>query len=151
MEKIRAGVIRGKDIRTSTTWAEGLAIHEHGIEESTIENIDPPFTMSHAVKPAGPQATTPSRAHYHSNHARAIYLIKGRMRVFFGHGDDRQVFDVEAGDYIYCPKGQIHSGEVNLNPEEPLEWITVYVGVTSREASERVFVEPPREQEPLAT
>ena len=141
MAKIRAGVIRGKGIRTSSTWAEGLNIHEHGIEDSTIENIDPPFTMSHARKPAGPQATTPSRPHYHGNCARAIYVLKGRMRCYFGPPDKQEAFDVGPGDYIYCPKGQIHSGEVNLNPEEDLEWITVYVGVTSREASGRVFVD----------
>ena len=143
MTKIRAGVIKGKGIRTSTSWGEGMVIHEHGIEASTIENIDPPFTMSHAVKPPGTDTAIRSRAHYHLNSSRALYILKGHMRVFFGPQHDQQVFDVEPGDYIYCPKGEIHS-ELNLNPAEPTEWITVYVGVNNREESGRVFIEPPR-------
>ena len=143
MTKIRAGVIKGKGIKTSTTWTEGMVIHEHGIEASTVENIDPPFTMSHAVKTPGPHTAIRTRAHYHLNNARALYILKGHMRVFFGPEGKEQVFDVEPGDYIYCPKGEIHS-EVNLDPTETVEWVTTYVGVRSREESERVFTEPPR-------
>jgi len=142
MEKIRAGVIKGKGIRTSTTWAEGRVIHEHGIEAGTIENIDPPFTMSHAFKPPGPHTGVRGRAHYHMNCARALYVLRGHMRVFFGPEHHQQVFEVEPGDYIYCPRGEIHS-ELNLEPDEPIEWISLYVGVTSREASGRIWIDPP--------
>ena len=140
MTKIRAGVIKGRDIRTSNTYEKSVG-HEHGIEASTIEMIDPPFTMAHAVKPPGPAVR--GRAHYHANCTRALYILKGRMRVFFGPEHDQQVFDVEPGDYIYCPKGTIHSA-LSLTPDEPSEWVSVYIGVTSREESGRVFIEPPR-------
>ena len=139
MEKIRAGVIKGQGIRTSTTYAEIVA-HEHGIEESTVESIDPPFTMTHAVRPPSPSIR--SRAHYHVDCARALYILKGHLKVYFGPEHDQQVFDVEPGDYIYTPKGAIHSA-MNVNPNEPTEWVSVYVGVTRREDSGRVFVEPP--------
>jgi len=139
MEKITAGVIKGMDIRSSNTWAK-LVQHEHAIEDSTVLNIDPPFTMSHAVRPGGPETARRSRPHYHANCARALYYIRGHIRHFFGPKGQEQVFDVEPGDFLYCPRGMIHS-EINLNPDETAEWITVYVGCTSREASGRVFVD----------
>jgi len=65
------------------------------------------------------------------------------MRVFFGPEGKEQVFDVEPGDYIYCPKGEIHS-EVNLDPTEPLSGVTTLCGCQEPGGIRKSVYGPPR-------
>jgi len=129
--------IKGKSLTASTTY-EPSVLHTQGICKDTVENINPPFTLQHGVM--APGKTT--RAHYHTECARGNYVIKGRIRYIFGPKHDQQIFDTEAGDYVYTPRGEIHS-QINLSDTEPAEFVGVYVGVTDRDLSGKTFVEPP--------
>ena len=126
-----ATIIRGKGIRADRSFSYPV-LQEYGIDSSTVENIDPPFTMFHAVAPPGHK----SSPHFHLNCCRGSLFLKGRARDFFGPEHNQQVIDIEAGDYTYTPKGEMHYGQ-NLSETEPLEFICVYIGVTNREQSEK--------------
>jgi uncharacterized RmlC-like cupin family protein len=94
--------------------------------------------MQHAVIPPGHRG----RAHYHINAARGTYILKGRLRFFFGPEYDQQVMDCEVGDFVHTPRGEIHNA-VNLSNTEPAEILSVYVGATDREATGKIVIEPP--------
>jgi mannose-6-phosphate isomerase-like protein (cupin superfamily) len=47
---------------------------------------------------------------------------------------------MEAGDFLYIPRGEIH-GNKNLSDTEPVEEITCHAGVTSFEDEATVRVE----------
>jgi quercetin dioxygenase-like cupin family protein len=132
---LRAIVVRGKGIKFNRTYTPDRNT-EHGIDSSTVEN--PEFVMSHSIAPPG--SKTPF--HYHVNCAVGVYIIKGRLRCFSGPKHDRQVVEIEAGDYIYHPRGEIHGAE-NVSNTEPVEYVFVYGGIPSTEATGRGFVEPP--------
>ena len=128
-------VIRGESVHLNKTWEPNILI-EKGIESTTVENIDPPFTLTHVIIPPGVR----TRPHYHANCARGQYIIKGRLRIF--SGPTQEVFDVKAGDYIYTARGEIHS-ELNLSDTEPVEFVSTYSGVAARELSGKVVLDPP--------
>ena len=130
-----ATLIPGKRIDVNKSWEPGLD-HYWGICSSTVDKIDPPFTMQHVIIPPGHKG----RAHYHINAARGTYILKGRMRFFFGPKHEEQVFDVEEGDFIYTARGEIHNA-VNLSDNESAEIISVYVGAADKEASGKMMVE----------
>jgi uncharacterized RmlC-like cupin family protein len=130
--------IKKEGIKHNTTYEPGLRLAE-GICSATVENMDPLFTLTHNIMPPGHR----TRAHYHTNCARGTYIAKGRIRFFFGPEHDQQVIDTEEGDYIYTAKGEIHA-QLNLSDTEPAEFTSTYVGVSDRELSGKVFVEPPR-------
>jgi quercetin dioxygenase-like cupin family protein len=132
---LRAIVVRGRGIKFNRAYMPDRDT-EHGIDSSTVEK--PAFVMSHHISPPG--SKTPS--HYHVNCDAAVYVIKGRLRCFSGPEHDRQVVEIEAGDYIYHPRGEIHGAE-NASDTDPVEYVSVYGGVPTMEASGRIFVEPP--------
>jgi mannose-6-phosphate isomerase-like protein (cupin superfamily) len=127
-------IIRRKNIKADTKFSYPV-LQEYGIDASTVDQIDPPFAMFHAWEPPAHK----SRPHYHPNCARGTYYLKGRIRDFFGPDQD-QVLDIEAGDYLYTPKGEVHHGEL-LSDSEPVEIVCVYVGVTSRNAAGKIDVD----------
>ena len=66
-------------------------------------------------------AATASGAHHHGDAESGIYMLRGRIRFFFGEGLE-QVIVAEEGDFIYVPPLAIHVEE-NLSPNEPVEFI----------------------------
>ena len=128
--------IKGKGLTRDTNYEPGIK-HQQGICSKTIENIDPPFTLQHVIKPPGHVGS----AHYHIHCARGTLVLKGRLRHFHGPLHNQQIFESEAGDYIYTPKGEIHY-TVNLSDTESVEFVTTYVGVTDVRQSGKVVVEP---------
>jgi len=132
-----ATLIKGKKIIPSTVY-EPKVIHSQGICKDTVEDIDPPFTLHYGVMPPGVR----TRAHYHINGARGNYVVKGRIRYIFGPAHDQQIFDAEAGDFIYTPRGEIHY-QINLSDTETAEFVGTYVGCSDRDRSGKIFVEPP--------
>jgi len=135
-----ATLIKGKKIKPSTTY-EPKVIHSQGICNDTVENLDPPFTLHYGIMPPGIK----TRAHYHIDGARGNYVVKGRIRYFFGPAHDQQIFDAEAGDFIYTPRGEIHY-QINLSDTETAEFVGTYVGCSDRDLSGKTFVEPPAEE-----
>ena len=93
-----------------------------GISNETVDN--PQMTMAYVIIPPGAR----SKRHYHANSNVAIYVIKGRLRRFVGPEDKIEEVDIEAGDFIFIPKGEIH-GNVNLSDTEPAEMVTCYGNV----------------------
>jgi uncharacterized RmlC-like cupin family protein len=132
-----ATIVRKRDIRADAKFSYPV-LQEYGIDSSTVENIDPPFTLFHALIPPGHK----NRAHYHINSTQGQYYLKGRLRHYFGPKHDEKTVDIEAGDYLYLPRGIIHHG-VNLSDTETVEILCAYVGVTSRFESGKSDAEPP--------
>jgi uncharacterized RmlC-like cupin family protein len=56
--------------------------------------------------------------HYHPFHETAIYLLKGRVEIFYGEGL-KQCRVCEAGDFIFTPPGVPHQPR-NLSATEPV-------------------------------
>lgn len=112
---------------------------ELGICAATIPHLDPPFTLAHNVMPPGYRSST----HSHTNVCRGTYIAKGRIRFFFGPQGHQQVIDTEAGDYIYTPRGEIHS-QLNLSDTETAEYTSTYVGESDRSRLGTVFADDPK-------
>ena len=110
-----------------------------GICSATISNINPPFTMAHNIMAPGYRC----RTHYHTKVCRGTYVVKGRIRFFFGPEDNQQVIDAEEGDYIYTALGEIHS-QLNLSDTEIAEYVSSYVGECDRDKVGTVFVDTPK-------
>jgi uncharacterized RmlC-like cupin family protein len=68
--------------------------------------------MGRAVAPAGKV----SAVHHHGGSETAIYVLRGRVSLFFGEGL-RQRLDVQAGDFLFVPAWAIHA-EGNLSGED---------------------------------
>ena len=109
-----------------------------GINSDTVEN--PRMTIGHSVLPPGGR----SQRHYHANCNAGGYIIRGKELVFIGPDDNIQEVIIEAGDFYFLPKGEIHGG-INLSDTEPVEAIFVYEGAANKEEAGTVFVEPPWE------
>ena len=133
-----ATVIKSKDVILNKTYDPQIPC-EDGICSRTVPETT--FRMNHLIVPPGKR----DRAHYHCNTAAGNYIIKGRLRMYRGPFHDQKVFDVEAGDFIHTPKGEIHYLE-NLSDTETAELIATYPDVPSREEAGRIYVETPVEE-----
>ncbi len=67
-----------------------------------------------------PPATT-SGAHHHGGAESAIYMLRGRIRFFYGDKLEHSLI-AEPGDFIYVPPDAVHIEE-NLSDSEPVEFI----------------------------
>lgn len=61
--------------------------------------------------------------HHHGNAESGVYLLRGTCRFRFGENMEHSI-DARQGDFVYVPPFAIHQ-EVNLAPEEPVEFIVV--------------------------
>ena len=129
-------VIRGKDLKGIDKEGKPGYIH-YGIYDEKIEN--PKIVMGHTITPAGARR---SRLHYHANCNVGQYVISGRRREVVGPEFDRKEYDLEPGDFLFIPQGEIH-GSLNLSETEPSEIIFVYTGVNNRHEAKTIYVEPP--------
>jgi uncharacterized RmlC-like cupin family protein len=68
--------------------------------------------MGKAVAPAGKV----SGVHHHAEGESAIYVLRGRVTLFYGEGL-RERLEIEAGDYLFVPAWAIHA-EGNLSAED---------------------------------
>ena len=112
----------------------GLA---QGLCAATVPGLAPPFTLAHNIMPPGYRSGT----HSHTKVCRGTYVVKGRIRFFFGTPANPQIVDAEAGDYVYTPVGEIHS-QLNLSDTETAEYVSTYVGESDRNALGTVEAEP---------
>jgi uncharacterized RmlC-like cupin family protein len=107
----------------------------YGIDSSTVGN--PKMTMQYSVVP--PKAR--NQRHYHVTCDAGMYILKGRLRMFFGPDHAQQEAIAEPGDFVFIPQGEIHGLE-NLSDTEPAELIACYGGVGSKEEAQVIFMEP---------
>ena len=68
--------------------------------------------MGKAVAPAGKV----SGVHHHAHGETGIYVLRGRVTLFFGEGL-REQLEVQAGDFLFVPAWAIHA-EGNLSDED---------------------------------
>ena len=130
-------IIKRRDLADDRVY-EPPAVIGFGINSDTIKN--PRITVGHFVMPPGGK----SQRHYHANCDAMGYLIRGKVREFVGPVGNIKPVDVEAGDFYFFPKGEIHK-TINLSKTEPVEVIFIYPGVNNKEEAGTVFLEPPEE------
>jgi len=99
----------------------------------------PRVTVSRTLLPPGGE----NQPHYHVKCDAGMHILSGRLRMFFGPPHQVEQADVEAGDFVFVPQGEIHR-LVNLSKTEPAEWVSCYGGVSCWEEAETIFVEPPK-------
>jgi uncharacterized RmlC-like cupin family protein len=81
---------------------------------------------------------TRMQRHYHKGCDAVICFIKGRFKMIMGERGDE--LPVAVHTFAYIPRGEIHA-YANMDPTEEAEEIAYYIGVSSKEASETVFIE----------
>jgi len=126
-------VIKGKDLPLTEGFEPPIR-SQRGINDQTVES--PTLTSSHVFIPPGGK----NQLHYHSNNDAAGYIIKGRIKMFFGPPHDQETDIAEAGDFFYYPRGVPHGLE-NIS-DETAEMIAFYGGVGNTADSGTVFLEP---------
>ncbi len=63
-----------------------------------------------------------AKPHYHPQHETVLYLLKGRVEVYYGKAL-KQSKVCEAGDFVFTPPGVPHQPR-NLSTTEPVHIIT---------------------------
>jgi uncharacterized RmlC-like cupin family protein len=76
-----------------------------------------------------------SAAHHHGGNESGIYVLRGRLRFYWGRHLEH-VQDAGPGDFIFVPPWEVHIEE-NLDPDEPAEFIV------ARNSQEGVVVNVP--------
>jgi len=136
-----AKIVRTRDLAVDEAFEPGVTI-ERGIHSDTVDN--PKMAMGHTVVPPGSR----NQRHYHVRCDAGMYILKGRLRMSFGPPYKEKVVDVEPGDFVFVPQGEIH-GLQNLSDKEPAE-LVFCIGGTSpedvrhyKEDGHTVKIEPP--------
>jgi len=130
-----AKVIKRKSLKDDTVYEPPLNIG-FAINSETVEGA--PMTMGHTIIPPGGR----NQRHYHINTAAGMYIMKGRLRMFIGPNIDIKEVEVEPGDFVYAPRGEIH-GLINLSDTESAELIFTYPGASSKNEAGTVYLEKP--------
>ena len=107
-----------KDLPADTEYEPGFQFH-HCITDETTGTTQGTSSRSHF--PPGSK----SRPHYYTNADMAFYCISGKT--IFYVGKERKEYVVEAGDFFYVPRGEIHSN-VNPSSTETTEGVVAYFG-----------------------
>jgi uncharacterized RmlC-like cupin family protein len=108
-----------------------------GIDHSRVEN--PKIVMGHNLI----QPSFRGRRHYHANCNVGQYMISGHRRYLIGPDFAMQEIDIEPGDFIFIPQGEIH-GTINLSDTETSELVFCYTGVNSKEEAGTIYIDPPK-------
>jgi quercetin dioxygenase-like cupin family protein len=103
-----------------------------GLDRDTLENAELAMGIV-TIAPGGGSARD-----YHIHGAQCIYVVSGNVRWFIGPYSE--VIDMEAGDFLYIPKGEIH-GNKNLSDTEPVVEVALHLGVDSFDAEGTIPVE----------
>jgi uncharacterized RmlC-like cupin family protein len=75
------------------------------------------LSMNLVVIPPGASATP----HFHRDYETAIYILKGRVKTFYGKGLKKSIIN-ETGDFLFIPPGVPHQ-PFNLSDTEAAEAI----------------------------
>jgi uncharacterized RmlC-like cupin family protein len=129
-------VVKAKDLKMMSSFEAPIS-GQRGINSQTVEK--PMMSMYHVFIPPGGR----NQRHYHLTHDAGGYILKGRVKMFFGPDHEMEEDIAEEGDFFYYPLGVIH-GLMNLSDTEAAEMITCHAGVSNLEEAEAgtVFVEP---------
>ena len=83
-----------------------------------------------------------NQRHFHVWTDALWYILKGRLKSFFGPDPELKEAVVEAGDFAYIPVGEVH-GFMNLSEKETAELIAVYGETGSKEEAQAGYIEKP--------
>ncbi len=128
-------IIHYQDVPTDTDYEKGLNIN-FGINDKTCGN--PQFTMGYTIIPPGSR----NQRHYHANCDAGFFVLKGRIRLLIGEGENYYETEVGEGTFVYIPRGEIH-GIVNCSDTEDARLVFTYPGVPNQAAAGTTFVEGP--------
>ena len=84
-------------------------------------------------------ANTVTTPHWHTECETAIYIIKGRVKVYIGKRL-KECYDAGTGDFIYVPKGVIHQ---TITLDEPCQ----YVQVQDKPVEDAIEYDPEQDRE----
>ena len=107
-------VVVNPERRSANTAQTPNMVRQAGIAPETCGSTG--LWIGYVASPPGP-----SGAHHHGDAESGIYVLRGRVRMHFGEGLQKQV-DAEAGDFIYVPPRTVHVEE-NLDQTGPAELI----------------------------
>jgi uncharacterized RmlC-like cupin family protein len=130
-----ATVVKKKNLTADLEYEPPLNIG-FGINTETI--ADTVLTMGHTIIPPGGR----NQRHYHRNTAAGMYIMKGRLRIFVGPDIDMKEMDVEAGDFVFSQRAEIH-GLQNLSDTESAELIFTYPNARNKQEAGTVYIEKP--------
>jgi uncharacterized RmlC-like cupin family protein len=75
--------------------------------------------------------------HFHPTHETAIYILKGRVEVFYGQGL-KQCQVCETGDFVFTPPGVPHQPR-NLSAIEPVYVLAARNDPSEQEGGSRII------------
>ena len=101
---------------------EPVFLFHFGITDENTDTKHGTLTLTHFP----PQSNR--RSHIHENGDLAWYCLSGRAIWFIGK--EKKEYLTEAGDFIYIPRGEIHS-TINPSDTEPTEGIGAYFGCSN--------------------
>ena len=78
------------------------------------------------------------KSHYHENADMFWYCISGKAVWLIGK--EKKEYVTEAGDFLFIPRGEIHS-TINPSETEPVEGVGGYFGCSNPYKSGKVYVE----------
>ncbi len=127
-----AVVISNRSQPPDLKYEPGFEMHYGITEESTgIQSA----TLYRTIFPPGKK----SKAHYHTNGDLIWYHLSGPRAVWY-IGEEREAHPTEPGDFIFIPRGEIHS-TVNTSDSEAVHGVGGYGGCSGPWKSGKVFVE----------
>jgi uncharacterized RmlC-like cupin family protein len=133
MTKVR--IIRPGDRNVDLKYEPPLSIGK-GIESATV-GVPIKMSMARVVIPPGGR----NQRHYHINTDTGFHLLKGRLKWILGPDHEMEEVIVEAGDFVYVPRGEIH-GLINLSNTEPAEAVATANSAGSTEEGGTMYIEP---------
>ena len=88
-------------------------------------------------------AALASGAHHHGDAESGIYILRGRIRFYFGDKLEKSVI-AEEGDFLYVPPSMVHVEE-NMDPDAPVDFIV------ARNSTEMLVINVPDPRESPAS
>lgn len=121
------------DIVTNRDFEKGINI-DYGINGAICGSKG--LIMGHTTIPAGSR----NQRHFHINAETGWFVLKGRLLILAGEGEDYREEEIGPGCFSYNDRNDVH-GFANLSDTEDAEVVFAYAGVSSIDRSGTVFVE----------
>ncbi len=125
-----AKVMSVKDLPVDEKYEPGFNL-KFGITDETCGIQTATLVRTHF--PPGSQ----SKPHYHTDGDLIWYCISGKAVWYIG--EEKEEFPTEAGDFMFIPRGEIHSTAVPSRTE-PVEGVGGYGGCSNPYKSGKVFL-----------
>jgi uncharacterized RmlC-like cupin family protein len=118
---------------TNLKFEKGINI-DYGITDEICGSKS--LIMGHTTIPAGSR----NQRHYHINAETGWFVLKGRLLILMGEGENYREEEIGPGCFSHNAKLDVH-GFANLSETEDAEVVFAYSGVPNINQSGTVFVE----------